>query len=62
MPFLEEAKTLGLGEVEYKNILNKSSDSVNTLLITKSCMGKYTKFSNDNCATIKKYTLEKDNE
>ena len=28
MPSLEEARTLGLGEAEYKRVLNETSDAV----------------------------------
>ena len=40
MPCLEEAKTLGLGEVEYKNSLNESSDAVIDTTYNKELHGE----------------------
>ena len=45
MASLEEAKALGLGEVEYKRILNETSNAVvdTTYKKQRVAQGKYTK-------------------
>ena len=64
MPSLEEARTLGLGEAEYKRVLNETSDAVidTTYKKQRVARGKYTKYSNEDCAKIGKYALENGNE
>lgn len=64
MPSLEEARTLGLGEAEYKRVLNETSDAVidTTYKKQRVAQGKYTKYSNEDRAKIGKYTLENGNE
>ena len=60
MPSLEEAKGLGLGEVEYKSVLNNASDAV--MNNCKRQRGNYTKYSNGDHAKIGRYALENGNE
>ena len=64
MPSLEEARTLGLGEAEYKRVLNETSDAVidTTYKKQRVARGKYTKYSNEDHAKIGKYALENGNE
>ena len=64
MPSLEEAKTLGLGELENKKILSETSDAVidTTYKKQRVARGKYTKYSNEDRAKIGKYVLENGNE
>ena len=64
IPSLEEVRTLGLGEAEYKRVLNETSDAVidTTYKKQRVARGKYTKYSNENRAKIGKYTLENGNE
>ena len=48
MPSLDEARGLGLGEVEYKSVLNNASDVVmNSCKRQRIARGKYTKYSNE---------------
>ena len=63
MPSLDEARGLGLGEVEYKSVLNNASDVVmNSCKRQRIARGKYTKYSNEDRAKIGKYALENGNE
>ena len=64
MPSLEEARTLGLGEAEYKRVLNEMSDAVidTTYKKQRVARGKYTKYSNEDRTKIGKYALENGNE
>ena len=60
MPSLEEARTLGLGEAEYKRVLNETSDALidTTYKKQRVARGKYTKCLNEDRAKIGKYALE----
>jgi len=61
MPSLEEARGLGLGEVEYESVLNSVSDTVMNKK-ERIAQGKYTKYSNEDHAKIGRYALENGNE
>ena len=64
MPSLEEAKALGLGEVEHKGILNETSDAVINTNFKKQRVSqrRYTMYLDEDHAKIGKYTLGNGNE
>ena len=63
MPSLEEARSLGLGEVEYGAVINNTSEILSAWNKKQRCTrGKYLKFSDVDRAKIGKYALENVNE
>ena len=63
MPSLEEAKRIGVGEVEYEAVVNNTSEILSSQKKKQRCTrGTYLKYSDEDRAKIGKYAVENGNE